>query len=61
MHLLIVHREEEIGQALQAMVQEYTAHTADYVASDRAALEWAGRATECDVLVTQLESEGSTD
>lgn len=58
MNLLIVHHEEEIGQALQAMVQEYTAHTADYVATDDAALEWAGQAPECDLLVTQLESEG---
>jgi hypothetical protein len=58
MHLLIVHHEEEIGQALQAMVQEYTAHTADCVTTDHAALEWAGQAAECGLLVTQLESEG---
>jgi CheY-like chemotaxis protein/predicted Ser/Thr protein kinase len=58
MHLLIVHHEEEIGQALQAMVQEYTAHTADCVTTDQAALEWAGQAAKCDLLVTQLESEG---
>ena len=58
MHLLIVHHEKEIGQPLQTMVQEYTAQTADYVTTDQAALEWAGQATECDLLVTQLESEG---
>jgi hypothetical protein len=57
MHLLIVHHEEEIGQTLQAMVQEYTAHTAGWVTTDYAALEWAGQAAECDLLVTQLESE----
>jgi CheY-like chemotaxis protein len=57
MHLLIVHHEEEIGQALQAMVQEYTAHPADCITTDHAALEWA-EAAECDLLVTQLESDG---
>jgi CheY-like chemotaxis protein len=58
MHLLIVHREEQIGQVLQTMVQEYTAHTADYVRSDRAAIEWAEEAAECELLLTQLEGEG---
>ncbi|MDQ3414863.1 MAG: DUF4388 domain-containing protein [Verrucomicrobiota bacterium] len=58
MHLLIVHHEEEIGRALQALVREYTAQTANYVASDEAALEWAGQNAECGLLVTQLESEG---
>jgi CheY-like chemotaxis protein len=57
MHLLIVHQEEQIGQVLQMMVREYTAHTADYVGSGGAALEWADQAAECDLLVTQLESE----
>ncbi|MGI8957369.1 MAG: DUF4388 domain-containing protein [Chthoniobacterales bacterium] len=58
MHLLIVHHEPEIGQALQTMIQEYTAHTADCVTTDEAALEWARQAPGCDLLVTQLESEG---
>ena len=58
MQLLIVHHEAEIGQALLAMVREYTAHTAACVASDAAALEWAGREAECDLLITQLEGEG---
>lgn len=58
MHLLVVHQEEEIGQALQLMVQEYTAHTAACVGSERAAREWADHAPRCDLLVTQLESEG---
>jgi hypothetical protein len=42
MQLLIVHHEAEIGQALRGMVREYTAHTAEFVALDGAALEWAG-------------------
>jgi CheY-like chemotaxis protein len=58
MQLLIVHHEPEIGQALVAMVQEYTAHAAEFAASDRAALEWAEQCPECHLLVTQLESEG---
>ncbi len=58
MHLLIVHHEAEIGIALQGMIQEYTAHTVDCVATDNAALEWAGQAAECVLLLTQLESEG---
>ena len=58
MHLLIVHREEEMGRALQALVREYTAHTAEFVTTDEAALAWAGQSAECDLLVTQLESEG---
>ncbi|MEO8440810.1 MAG: DUF4388 domain-containing protein [Spartobacteria bacterium] len=58
MQLLIVHHEEAIGRALQGMVQEYTAHTVDCVTTGRDALEWAGQAAGCDLLVTQLESEG---
>ncbi|MEO8045162.1 MAG: DUF4388 domain-containing protein [Spartobacteria bacterium] len=58
MHILIVHHEPEIGQALQAMVQEYTVHRADCVTTDDDALAWAGQAAGCDLLVTQLESEG---
>ncbi|MEO7724641.1 MAG: DUF4388 domain-containing protein [Chthoniobacterales bacterium] len=58
MHLLIVHREAEIGLALQTMIQEYTSHRADCVTTDGPALEWAAQAGSCDLLVTQLESEG---
>ena len=58
MQLLIVHHEPEIGLALRAMVHEYTAHAAEFAASDRAALEWAGQGPECHLLITQLESEG---
>ncbi len=59
MQLLFVHHEPEIGQALRAMVREYTAHTADFAATDREALEWAAQCAECHLLVTQLESEGA--
>jgi len=58
MQVLIVHHEAEIGQALLGMVREYTEHTVDCVATTEAALEWAGRNETCDLLVTQLESEG---
>src|SRR2546426_877190 len=58
MQLLIVHHEAEIGQALLGMVQEYTAHTVDFVATSDAALKWARRHVECDLLVSQFESEG---
>lgn len=58
MHLLLVHHEPEIGAALLGMVQEYTAHSIDYVSSDRAALEWAEQNATCDLLITQVEGEG---
>jgi CheY-like chemotaxis protein len=58
MQLLIVHHEAEIGQTLLGMVREYTAHMVDCVTTTEAALEWAGQSAECDLLVTQLESEG---
>jgi len=58
MQLLIVHHEEEIGQTLLGMVREYTTHSVDCVATAAAALEWAGQNSACDLLVTQLESEG---
>jgi hypothetical protein len=38
------------------MVQEYTPHTADYVSTNRAALESARLAADCNLLVTQLET-----
>src|SRR4051812_6393919 len=58
MQLLIAHQESEIGLALAAMVRDYTAHTADFVASNEAALKWIDQYPECDLLITQLESEG---
>jgi Domain of unknown function (DUF4388)/Protein kinase domain len=57
MHLLIIHQEEEVGQTLQVMVREYTAHSADWVGSEDASREWADHASRCDLLLTQLESE----
>ena len=56
MQLLIVHHEPEIGQALLSMLRDYTAHTVEFVASDRAALDWAAQHEACDLLLTQLES-----
>lgn len=58
MQLLIAHQESEIGQALAGMVRDYTAHTADFVTSNEAALQWIDQYPECDLLITQLESEG---
>ncbi len=58
MQLLIVHHEAEIGEPLQAMVQEYTSHAADFVATGEEALAWAAQADGCDLLITQLESAG---
>ena len=58
MQLLIAHQESEIGLALAGMVRDYTAHTADFVASNEAALQWIDQYPECDLLITQLESEG---
>ncbi len=58
MQLLIVHHEPEIGQALQEMVRQYTGHTAEFAATDEEALAWAEQAEGCNLLITQLESEG---
>src|SRR5262245_38075462 len=58
MQLLIAHQESEIGLALAGMVRDYTAHSADFVTSNEAALEWVEQHPECDLLITQLESEG---
>ena len=58
MQLLIVHRDAEMGEALLGMVRDYTTHAADLVPSDRAALQWAEQQPACDLLLTQLESEG---
>jgi hypothetical protein len=58
MQLLIAHQEPEIGLALAGMVRDYTAHTADLVNSNEAALEWIDQYPKCDLLITELESEG---
>lgn len=53
MQLLIVHAEAEIGEGLSAMIREYSAHTADYAASEELALDWATRGY--DLFLLQLE------
>jgi len=58
MQLLIVHDEPEIGEPLRRMVEEYSGHAAAFVPGESAALEWAEQSTECDLLITQLQSEG---
>ncbi len=58
MQLLLVHQEPEIGQALVEIVRQYSGHQAEFFASDAAALEWAEQVPECNLLITQLESEG---
>jgi CheY-like chemotaxis protein len=57
MQLLIVHHEAEIGQALREMLREYTAHAIEFVATESAAFEWAAQGPECQLLVTELESD----
>jgi hypothetical protein len=51
MQLLIAHQESEIGQALAGMVRDYTAHTADFVTSNEAALQWIDQYPQCDLLL----------
>jgi len=58
MHLLIVHRDAEIGEQLVQMVKDYTTHECDLVGSDAAALDWGRRHARCTLLVTQLEAQG---
>ncbi len=58
MQLLIVHRDAEIGEGLLEMVRDYTAHHADYVASDTAARAWAESQAGCDLLIGQLKAPG---
>ena len=58
MQLLIVHRDPELGEALVQMVKSYTRHHCQLLTSDASAMEWARRHQRCDLLLTQLESEG---
>ena len=58
MQLLIVHRDPELGEALVQMVKSYTRHHCQLVTSDALAMEWARRHQRCELLLTQLESEG---
>jgi uncharacterized protein DUF4388 len=58
MQSLIVHSDAELGKQLLQMVKDYTAHECDLVASNNAALKWAGRKQNCDLLLTQLDGKG---
>ena len=58
MQLLIVHRDSEMGEALVQMVESYTRHQCELVGSDVAAMDWARRHPQCNLLLTQLEADG---
>src|SRR5438552_17177977 len=58
MQLLIVHRDPEMGEALVQMVKSYTRHQCQLARSDGAAVDWARRHQQCNLLLTQLEAEG---
>jgi CheY-like chemotaxis protein len=58
MQLLIVHRDSEMGEALVQMVTSYTRHQCELVGSDVAAMDWARRHQQCNLLLTQLEADG---
>ena len=58
MQLLIVHRDPEMGEALVQMVKSYTRHQCHLVRSDHAAMDWARRHKQCDLLLSQLEADG---
>ena len=58
MQLLIVHRDSEMGEALVRMVMSYTRHQCELVGSDVAAMDWARRHQQCNLLLTQLEADG---
>ena len=56
MQVLVVHHDVEVGEQLVRMVEDYTAHTCAFTATDADALEWARAQRECSVLLVQLES-----
>jgi CheY-like chemotaxis protein len=58
MQLLIVHRDPEMGEALVQMVKSYSRHQCQLVRSESAAMDWARRDQQCNLLLTQLEAEG---
>jgi len=58
MQLLIVHRDSEMGEALVRMVESHTRHQCELVGSDVAAMDWARRHQQCNLLLTQLEADG---
>src|SRR5215469_13306169 len=57
MQLLIVHHDPEMGEALVQMVQNYTRNKCRLVSSYQAAMDWARCHKQCDLLLTQLETE----
>jgi len=58
MQLLIAHGDSEMGEALVQMVKSYTRHQCELVGSDVAALDWARRHQQCNLLLTQLGADG---
>ncbi len=58
MQLLIVHHDAEVGEELVRMVTDYTEHHCGYASSGAGALEWAGGAARCSLLISQLDGEG---
>src|SRR5260370_16806520 len=58
MQLLIVHRDSEMGEALVQTVKSYTGDGCELVGNDVAALDWARRHQQCNLLLTELEAEG---
>src|SRR5438132_5459626 len=58
MQLLIVHRDTEMGEALAQMVKNYTRHQCHLVWSDSAAIDRARHHSHCDLLLTQLQTDG---
>jgi CheY-like chemotaxis protein len=58
MQLLIVHHDPEMGEALVQMVKSYTRHQCKLVGSGVAAMDWARRHQQCNLLLTQLETDG---
>src|SRR5260370_20163063 len=59
MQLLIVHRDSEMGEALVQTVKSYTGDGCELVGNDVAALDWARRHQQCNLLLTEPEAEGS--
>ena len=56
MHLLVVHRDAEVGEQLVKMVEDYTPHRCDGVRGDAAALAWGRGHARCGLLLVQLEA-----
>jgi CheY-like chemotaxis protein len=57
MQLLIVHRDPEMAESLVQLVKDYTLHDCDLAGSSEAALDWARRHRQCDLLLTQTQAE----